>query len=310
MASIIVERDIREDLTRPIEPCSVDLPLVCDPDGTFVKTNLLLEYLLALLRKSPRYLFLLPFWLAKGRAHFTREVICRSSLDVSLLPYRPELLDYLRQQRAQGRSIVLATQNDAQLTWQLADYLMLFDETLASGNLPKESQRDRLVRRFGEKGFDYATSGRSGIAILTSARKVILVHPSLRAEMSAARVAQVDRIFEARDQRKVGYLAPLRPRHWLKNVLVFAAVFAAHRFDETALLGKALIAFVALCCCASSGYLFNDLFDLAADRRHPRKRFRPFAAGDLPLSYALVDDSGPGAPRLHYGRDRLAPLSP
>jgi 4-hydroxybenzoate polyprenyltransferase len=287
MASTFVERDIREDLTSSKEPCAVEPPLVVDLDGTCVKTDLLLEYLLALLRKSPRYLFLLPFWLAKGRSHFAREVVRRASLDVSLLPYRLELLDYLKQQRAQGRSIVLATRNDAQLTWQLADYLMLFDETLASGNSPKESQRDRLVRRFGEKGFDYATSGRSEIAILTSARRVILVHPSLRAEMSVARVAQVDRIFEARGQQKMDYLKPLRPRHWLKNVLVFAAVFAAHRFDETALLGKALVAFVALCCCASSGYLLNDLFDLAADRHHPRKRFRPFAAGDLPLSYAL-----------------------
>ena len=287
MAPTFVERDIREDLSPSKKPSSIEPPLLVDLDGTCVKTNLLLEYLLALLRKNPRYLFLLPFWLANGRSHFTREVVRRASLDVSLLPYRLELLDYLKQQRAQGRSIVLTTRNDAQLTWQLADYLMLFDETLASGNVPKESQRDRLVNRFGEKGFDYATSGGSGIAILVSARRVILVHPSLRAERSVARVAQVDRIIEARDQHKMDYLKPLRPRHWLKNVLVFAAVFASHRFDETALLCKALVAFVALCCCASSGYLLNDLFDLATDRHHPRKRFRPFAAGDLPLSYAL-----------------------
>ena len=288
MASAIVEGDVRQALTEAKEFCAVEPPLVVDLDRTCVKTDLLLEYLLALLRKGPRYLFFLPFWLAKGWSHFTLEVVCRASLDVSLLPYRSEFLDYLKQQRAQGRSIVLATRNDAQLTWQLADYLMLFGETLAPGNLSIDSQRECLVRRFGEKGFDYATSGRSGTAILVSARKVVLVHPSRKAEVSAARVAQVDRIFEPQDQRKLNYLAPLRPRHWLKNLLVFAAVLAAHRYDETALLGNALVVFVALCCCASSGYLLNDLLDLPADRRHPHKRFRPFAAGDLPLSYALL----------------------
>ena len=287
MASTIVEQDIREGLTPAKESCGVEPPLVVDLDRTCVKTDLLLEYLLALLRKGPRYLFLLPLWLAKGWSQFMLEIVRRASLDVGLLPYRFEFLDYLKQQRAQGRSIVLATRNDAQLTWQLADYLMLFGETLSPGNAPDDSQRECLVRRFGHKGFDYATSGRSGTAALRCARKVVLVHPSRKAEMSAARVAQVDRIFEPRDQRKTNYLTPLRPRHWLKNVLVFAALFAAHRYDDTVLLGHALIAFLALCCCASSGYLLNDLLDLQADRRHPRKRSRPFAAGDLPLSYAL-----------------------
>ena len=51
---------------------------------------------------------------------------------------------------------------------------------------------------------------------------------------------------------------------------------------------RALLAFVAFGCCASSGYLLNDLIDLEADRHHPQKRFRPFAAGALPLSYAFA----------------------
>jgi 4-hydroxybenzoate polyprenyltransferase len=285
MESTIVAKNLPAGFTRARESRSAEPPLVVDLD-TCVKTDLLLEYLLALLRKGPRYLFLLPFWLARGWSHFTREVVCRASLEVNLLPYRTEFLDYLKQQRAQGRSLVLATRNDAQLTWQLADYLMLFGDTLARCDLSNGPQS--LCRKFGEKGFDYATSGRSATAVLRCSRKVLLVHPSRKAEWSAARVAQVDRVFDPRDQHKTNYLAPLRPRHWLKNVLVFTALFAAHRYNEPVLLGNALVAFLALCCCASSGYLLNDLLDLAADRRHPRKRFRPFAAGDLPLSYALL----------------------
>jgi 4-hydroxybenzoate polyprenyltransferase len=83
------------------------------------------------------------------------------------------------------------------------------------------------------------------------------------------------------------YITALRPRQWVKNLLVFAPLLAAHRFDDPVLIGRAIAAFVAFGCIASSGYLINDLLDIAADRRHPRKRFRPFAAGDLPLGYAF-----------------------
>ncbi len=104
--------------------------------------------------------------------------------------------------------------------------------------------------------------------------------------LRVAYVAQTERVFEDRIKPPFRYLEALRPRHWLKNLLVFVPLFAAHRVLEVALLGKAVLMFLAFGCFASSGYLFNDLLDLSADRRHPQKRLRPFAAGDIPLSYA------------------------
>jgi len=76
-----------------------------------------------------------------------------------------------------------------------------------------------------------------------------------------------------------GYVAAVRPRHWLKNILVFLPLAAAHRLYDPLLLAAALAAFVAFSLAASSIYLFNDLRDLAADRAHPQKRSRPLAAG-------------------------------
>lgn len=79
MTSTIVERDIYEALIPAKESSGVEPPLVVDLDHTCVKTDLLLEYLLALLRKGPRYLFFLPFWLVKGRSQFTLEIVRRAS---------------------------------------------------------------------------------------------------------------------------------------------------------------------------------------------------------------------------------------
>jgi phosphoserine phosphatase len=231
-------------------------PLAVDLDGTLVKTNLLLESLLALLKEKPQYILVLPAWLLKGKAYFKQQVARRISLDVSVLPYQEELLDYLRAQRAEGRSIVLATAGDAQIARQVADHLKIFDFVFASDgttNLSGESKRDRLVSEFGEKGFDYAGNDRHDLMVWSSARKAIVVNPTRLASSGVARVAQVDRVFEDPGKGRVDYLKPLRLQHWLKNLLIFVPLLAAHRFEEIALSGKVLLAFLAFGCVASGG---------------------------------------------------------
>ncbi|GAA3507724.1 decaprenyl-phosphate phosphoribosyltransferase [Streptosporangium album] len=79
-----------------------------------------------------------------------------------------------------------------------------------------------------------------------------------------------------------------RPRQWLKNALVFAAPAAAGVLGTAQGLLDALIAFAAFCVAASGTYLLNDAADVEADRRHPRKRHRPIAAGLVPVRLAWV----------------------
>jgi 4-hydroxybenzoate polyprenyltransferase len=73
----------------------------------------------------------------------------------------------------------------------------------------------------------------------------------------------------------------LRPHQWVKNLLVFVPVVLDHKLFHAPTMAKAGIAFAAFCCAASSAYILNDVFDLEADRRHPTKRYRPFASGAL-----------------------------
>jgi decaprenyl-phosphate phosphoribosyltransferase len=79
----------------------------------------------------------------------------------------------------------------------------------------------------------------------------------------------------------------LRPRQWLKNVLVFAAPLAAGSIFEPDVLVPSLIAFVVFCLISSATYLINDVRDVEADRAHPTKCRRPIPAGDLPVSIAI-----------------------
>lgn len=92
----------------------------------------------------------------------------------------------------------------------------------------------------------------------------------------------------ARRSPAVALFVALRPRQWLKNLLVFAAPLAAGSLLEPAVLIPSLVAFVAFCLMSSATYLVNDVRDIEADRTHPTKRHRPTAAGDLPPVPALV----------------------
>lgn len=275
-----------------IAPVTADVapPLVVDLDGTLVRTDLLLESLGRLLRQEPVALLALPGWLLKGRANLKREIARRVELDPALLPYRTSLLDYLRSEHDKGRTLVLATGSDERLANQVADHLKLFDRVLASDghtNLTGEGKRSRLVEQFGARGFDYLGNERRDLAVWSSARQAIVVNSDPRLLRAVRKVASFESAFVDDRAGLREYLRALRPEHWLKNLLVFLPVFAAHLFVPGA-LASAGVAFVAFCCCASSGYLLNDLLDLQADRQHPQKRLRPFAAGRLPLTYALV----------------------
>jgi len=83
-------------------------------------------------------------------------------------------------------------------------------------------------------------------------------------------------------------LRSLRPAQWVKNGFVLAPVVFAHRLDRVAAAADALLAFAAFCAAASAVYLVNDLRDREHDRRHPIKRLRPIAAGELPAGAALA----------------------
>jgi decaprenyl-phosphate phosphoribosyltransferase len=80
----------------------------------------------------------------------------------------------------------------------------------------------------------------------------------------------------------------VRPRQWVKNLLVLAAPLAAGRLLEPAVIKGTALAFVAFCLISAAVYLVNDVRDVAEDRQHPTKRFRPIAAGELKPATALV----------------------
>lgn len=79
----------------------------------------------------------------------------------------------------------------------------------------------------------------------------------------------------------------LRPQQWTKNFFVFAGIVFSLQFFEIALLLKVVYAFVIFCMLSSAIYLINDVRDISGDRKHPKKKFRPIASGQVSIQVAL-----------------------
>ena len=88
--------------------------------------------------------------------------------------------------------------------------------------------------------------------------------------------------------RSPSLIRALRPYQWVKNLLVFVPLVSSHRLLEANLALAATLTFVCFCLCASGNYIANDLVDVEADRQHPRKKVRPFAAGAFSVPVAVL----------------------
>ncbi|NYF79080.1 UbiA family prenyltransferase [Granulicella arctica] len=259
--------------------------LCVDLDGTLVKSDTLYDSVLALARQHPAMLLKLPGWLKQGKAALKRHITASVELNVAHLPYNRELLQYLEQQHATGRPIYLATAADTTLAERVAAHLGLFAGVLASDgsvNLAGKNKLAAFQARFGDN-FTYIGNALPDATLLANCLEPMVANPtpSLRAALRKANVTPVRTFIDAPSSFK-SWLKAIRLHQWAKNILIFLPLLLAHAWSAGPIVG-ACIAFLSFGLCASATYIVNDLLDLEADRKHLRKRRRPFAAGDLSI---------------------------
>jgi 4-hydroxybenzoate polyprenyltransferase len=260
-----------------------------------IRTDTLWESVIILLSRNPLNALLLVFWCVKGRSHLKRQLAQRVKLDPEALPYNQEFLAYLREQRGQGRTLLLVTAADRDVADRIALHTQIFSEVIASDglrNLKGEHKRRALEERFGPGRFDYAGDSHADLAIWKTCNRSILVNASQGVCREAGTCSTVARSFARPKFRLKTLVRAIRSHQWVKNALVFLPVVTSHRVFDPVVMAQAALAAIAFSLCASSVYVLNDLIDLASDRAHERKRRRPFAAGDLSIPFGLALMSG------------------
>lgn len=268
------------------------VPLVVDLDGTLLSSDLLLETGMDYLRHQPLGFYKPLFWLLQGKINLKENLACMTDIDVSILPYNAQVIEFIQSARTAGRPVVLATASHLILAEKIFAHLKLFDEVLAttqSCNLSAEYKRNLLVEKYGERRFDYIGNSTDDLVVWSSARRAYVVcPPDSHIEQKAKAQGNVEKIIYSSKPDIKTWMKALRLHQWMKNVLIFIPLLASHQFISPPLLWNVLLAFFFFGLCASSVYLLNDLLDLADDRHHHRKRYRPFAAGVLSIHSGLI----------------------
>jgi 4-hydroxybenzoate polyprenyltransferase len=269
---------------------SDSVPLVVDLDGTLLRTDLLFESALRLIKQRPWLALMVPFWLLKGRAYLKRRIFQLVRIDVSLLPLHEELLAWLRDEKMRGRHLTLATASDYDQARSVVEPLRLFDTIMGSDgrrNLKGRQKLQTIVKECGEK-FDYVGNSSSDLHIWRGCRHAVLVNASRRVERSAHHVGNVVRVFPPSLTAFRDALRAMRCYQWVKNLLVFVPAITSHTIFEGAIASSAALAFFSFSFCASAAYILNDLLDLEEDRRHDSKKQRPFASGRMSIGAGIL----------------------
>ena len=266
--------------------------IVCvDLDGTLIAADLFWESLLRLIVRAPVVVLQLPFWALRGRAYLKRQIAARVGIDAAALPYRDEVLAYLRDSSARGSTLVLATGSDEIYARAVHGHLRLFADVVASDGVTNMSGRRKahaLSARFGRGGFHYIGNDWTDLHVWSAGGSATVVAAPARLVRRLQSTVPIRGVIAPARTRLRALGRALRPHQWAKNVLVFAPLVAAHDILSPVPLVRSVAAFAAFCACASGIYILNDIVDVEADRQHPRKRTRPFAAGELSIPFGLA----------------------
>lgn len=266
-----------------------NLPLIVDLDGTLIKTDILMEQVIAFVRTNPLHFFLVLIWFFRGFAKLKYEVYRRTNLTTINLPFNDSVIELIDNARKSGRKVVLATASFLENANQVANHVNLFDEVLATTidfNLRGKNKAKVLIEKYGEKKFDYVGDSYIDIEVWKHANTAYLVNPTKDLIERVSKISNIRLVSTPKTNKLYLTIKSLRIQQWIKNLLLFVPALLAHQSSLQTYLDLT-IAFFAFSFLSSAVYLLNDLSDLDSDRSHPIKKNRPLAAGDIHLTTGL-----------------------
>lgn len=280
------------DTPAPDDATHTDIVLAVDLDGTLCRSDTLYEAVLALITYKPLQLLFAFGHLRHGRAEFKAKIADLMVMSPDALPMNEAVLDHVRTAQAQGQVTALVSAADHRQVIAMAEATGLFDQAYGSAegrNLKGAEKAAFLTERFGAKGFDYIGDSAADIPVWAAARHAITVGASCKLTKKAQTANDTVSALAPPQARAPSMLRAIRPHQWLKNLLLFLPMLTAHNLSA---FGSVLLGFIAFSLAASAVYVINDLLDLTADRAHPRKSTRPFAAGALSIPTGIAMATG------------------
>ena len=265
--------------------------LIIDLDGTLIRSDLMIEAFLQLIKRKP---YLIPYLLLsifRGKAYFKSQIAKRQPIKPEALLFRDKVLDLITSSRSKGVEIWLATAANETYAKAVAKHLGFFDKVIASGENDNLKGKYKLAAIHVEakgKKFDYIGDSPADLKIWAYSENAFVIEPSIRILWKIKKIAKSFTIIERRRMTILPYLKAVRPQQWVKNSLLFIPLISSHKILDHNLIFLSFIAFCSFSLAASSAYVLNDLLDVESDRQHFRKKKRPFAAGEISAVRGVV----------------------
>ena len=266
--------------------------LIVDLDGTLLKTDLLYESFWSSFSKNWKIPFKSIFWVINGRANLKQKLAEISEINIDKLPYNKEVINYIKKHKKKGGFTGLVTASNQLLADKISKYLNLFDEAIGSTqkiNLIGNNKAKFLKNHYGYKNFDYIGDSFKDLPVWQNSNKAITVNANHKLIKECEKVNSNFEHLDTKSNKKLffNFLKIIRIYQWIKNLLIFVPMIAAHNISIKTFT-DGLLAFICFSLIASSIYIVNDLLDLEYDRLHPYKKFRSFASGDISIKNGLA----------------------
>ena len=187
--------------TGRVSMATTAVPLIVDLDGTLIDGDTLHLSLRALARRRPWVLPVLPAVVVAGRARFKQFVSDRVELDPASLPYRADVLDFVRAERRSDRPIILATAAHRRIADAVASHLSVFDAVIATTGRHNAKGLGKLASiraHLGTAEFDYVGDSLADVPVFRAARRSYLVCPGSALQDAVRAGCRVERVFPRR----------------------------------------------------------------------------------------------------------------
>lgn len=263
--------------------------LLIDLDYALIRADLLAEAALAFLTANPLRIPYFLTWMLRGRAYVKRRLAETTTLDPKLIPVNEKVVELALEAKRRGRQVFAVTASGDEFTRKIAARFPFLDRVISSdGNTDLTGpQKAALVSERCRGAYDYVGASASDVDVWKNAREIIAVAPDSATLRKIQALDKPTTIIDGK-LRLSALIQAARLHQWVKNTLIFVPAVLSGTIIAPATATGCAFAFLALGLIAVGTYLANDLLDLAHDRRHWSKRFRPIAAGDLPIGTAIA----------------------
>jgi 4-hydroxybenzoate polyprenyltransferase len=268
----------------------VNVPLVIDLDGTLILGDSLHESFSHIIFHHPSRIFQAIYSLRFGVAFFKKTVDNDAIIHPKCFVYRQSVIELIRTEKSKGRKIFLVTAATQSIAERVNEHLKCFDGYKGSSeliNLKGEVKLHWIKDNF-PNGFIYVGDSQADIPIWEEAVLGIAVisrHGNKKI-LNQSRI-DLEVIQDNHGSAFIDFFKASRLHQWTKNLLLFVPLLLGHIVSDFYADIRTLLGFLLFSILASATYIINDISDLSADRLHNTKRFRPIAAGYIPIFYAM-----------------------